>query len=90
VDVSPTGDLIVVVIDNELIFYNKELQVTKEISTPVKIVTETYPSEYFIVEVESVDREDISAIQINDINDMYFGTYSGRVFKFTKDGVTIP
>lgn len=86
VDVSPTGDLVVVAIDNELIFYDKDLQEIKNIATPVEKSAKSFQTEYFILDIEHDRHDNISAIQINGINDMYFGTYSGKVFKFTKDG----
>ncbi len=86
VDVSPTGDLVVVAIDNELIFYDKELQEIKNIAASIEKSTKSYQTENIFLEIERDERDNISALQMNDIDDMYFGTYSGKAFKFTKDG----
>jgi outer membrane protein assembly factor BamB len=90
VDISPTGDLVVVAIDNGLILYDKELKEIKDIATLTEKNTKSYHTENFVLEIEYDGRDNISALQINDIDDMYFGTYSGKVFKFTKDGSQEP
>ncbi|MEN9524016.1 MAG: hypothetical protein RL536_85, partial [Candidatus Parcubacteria bacterium] len=86
VDISPIGDLVIVAIDNELIFYDKELKEIKNIATSIEKNTKSYKTEDFVLEIEYDGRDNISALQINDMDDMYFGTYSGKVFKFTKNG----
>jgi len=84
VDVSLSGELVVVTINDKIILYNKELLVTKEFVIP--LINSEEPHPYFDIDSDDIKGESISAIQINDIDDMYLGTYSGKVFKFTKDG----
>jgi tetratricopeptide (TPR) repeat protein len=95
VDVSPNGNFVIIAKNDKATIYDRDLIKSnmKEMSSPAKNRTNSVSISLSLndegsieVSYDSETADNISTVQVFDENDVYIGTYSGKVKKLTENG----